>query len=350
MTEPPHSSGWQAVNAAIAKAQAQVAAAAPDEATAAEGEAYVMRMLTTCLSDAFLGHLMTENGLTRALPTRGGPNPDYRMSHSGLDPSRRYRLEGKLNDSERVGVGIYSFGAGGSADLSAYATFDTSSVDADGRFAVNIAAEAQGPGTLPILPGARIVMMRTLHRDENREPARLTLRGGPAIRELALAQGSTDGALGQVAHGLATHIPTFLEWSAVTSAAVNGFHAEAPTMAQGVQGDPDTIYFLGSYNLAEGEWLEVTMPAGIPGYWSLHAYNYWCESLPRAGVGDNSCVAETDGSIRIAVGPDAPGDAPNRIDTLGRKRGALICRFIGATSVTVPDTAVRRAAVPMEQL
>ena len=46
--------GWDAVNAAVAAAQAEVAAAAPDTPTAAEGEAYVMRILTTCLSDAFL--------------------------------------------------------------------------------------------------------------------------------------------------------------------------------------------------------------------------------------------------------------------------------------------------------
>src|SRR5208283_964989 len=119
-----------------------------------------------------------------------------------------------------------------------------------------------------------------------------------------------DAALGQVAQALLASIRTFLEWSAVASAAVNIFHAETPRMAQAVQGDPDTIYFLGSFNLGEGQWLEVTMPAGIPGYWSLHAYNYWCESLPGAGVGDNNCIAGADGDIRIVVGPVAGGDAP----------------------------------------
>jgi hypothetical protein len=83
------------------------------------------------------------------------------------------------------------------------------------------------------------------------------------------------------------------------------------------------------------------MPAGIPGYWSLHAYNYWCESLPGAGVGDSNGIAEADGSIRIAVGPAAGGDASNWVDTLGRRRGALICRFIGAKNVPVPTTLVR---------
>ena len=338
------SGGWDAVNAAVATARAEVAAAAPDAATAAEGEAYVMRILTTCLTDAFLGHLMTENGLSRALPTRGGPNPDYRMLFAPLDPARRYRLNGRLNDSERVGIGTYRFGPGGSADLCAYAAFDRGSVDEHGRFALDVAADADGPGTLPILPGARSIMMRVLHRDADGEPARLVLSGGSPVRDLALAQGSTDAALGQVSQALVGSIRTFLEWSAVTSAAKNAFHAETPPMAQSVQGDPNTVYYLGSYDLAAPEWLEVTLPAGISGYWSLHAYNHWCEPLPGAGVGDDSAVADGDGCSRIAIGPAAWGDARNRIDTLGRSRGALIFRCIGEDEVGVPQTAVKRDA------
>jgi len=341
--------GWEAVNAAVAAARAEVATAAPDTAIAAEGEAYVMRMLATCLNDAFLGHLFTESGLVRALPTRGGPNPDYRMAHAAIDPARRYRVEGRLNDSERVGVGLYSFGPGGSARISDYAAFDRGSVDSDGRFTVDIATDANGPHTLTIRPGARVVMIRTLHRDPTGDPARLVMAGGAPIRDLTLAQGSADAALGQVAQALLASIRTFLEWSAVASAAVNIFHAETPRMAQAVQGDPDTIYFLGSFNLGEGQWLEVTMPAGIPGYWSLHAYNYWCESLPGAGVGDNNCIAGADGDIRIVLGPVAGGDAPNRIDTRGRGRGALICRFIGAVKVAVPTTVVRSNARHIEK-
>jgi Protein of unknown function (DUF1254) len=335
--------GWEALNSAVAAARAEVAAAAPDAATAAEGEAYVMRVLATCLNDAFLGHLFTDSGLMRALPTRGGPNPDYKMTYAPLDHARRYRLEGRLNDSERVGVGTYSFGAGGSADIGSYVAFDRASVGVDGRFAVDIATDAAGAGALTIGPNARVVMIRTLHRDAAGMPARLALTGGPPIKDLTLARGNTDAALQQVAQSLLGSIRTFLEWSAVTSAASNAFHAETPAMTQGVQGDPDTIYFLGSFNLRKGESLEVTLPAGIPGYWSLHAYNHWCESLPGAGIGDNNCIAADDGSVRIAVGPEAE-DVPNRVDTLGRSRGALICRFIGASNVAVPKSVVRAAA------
>lgn len=92
--------GWEAVNIAVTTARAEVLAAAPDPAIGAEADAYVTRVLATCLNDAFLGHLLTESGLTRALPTRGGPNPDYRMAHAAIDPARRYCLEERLNDSE----------------------------------------------------------------------------------------------------------------------------------------------------------------------------------------------------------------------------------------------------------
>jgi hypothetical protein len=339
--------GWEAVNAALAAARAEVLAAAPDSAIAAEGETYLMRVLTACLNDAFLSHLFTESGLTRVLPVRGGPNPDYKMAVATLDQTRRYRLDGWLNNSERVGVGIYSFGPGGSANISSYVAIDRDSVESG--FSVDIATDAQGPRALAIRPDARVLMIRILHRDPCGAPARLVLSGGPPFSDLTQAQGNADAALRHVAQTLLRSIRSFLEWSAVTSAAVNRFHAETPSLAQTVQGDPDTTYFLGSFNLKHGEWLEVTMPAGIPGYWSLHAYNYWCESLPGAGVGDDSCITEADGTVRIDVGPTAGGDAPNRVDTRGRERGALICRFIGATQVTVPATVVRTAIKPAEK-
>lgn len=338
------SDGWQALSEAVATARAEIAAAAPDAATAVEGEAYVMRVLGGCLNDAFLGHHFVEDGFTRALPVRGGPNPDYRMLHAGLDPARRYRLEGILNGSERVGVGVYAFGKGGSTDLLAYTAFDAASADAAGRFALDIAADATGPGTLTIPAGARVVMTRTLHRDATAAPARLRLQGGDPVRDLALAMGSTEAATGRVAGAMLSAVRTFLEWSKVTGEAANRFYAETPDMAQGVVGDPGTIYFLGGYQLAEGEWLEIVLPGDIPGYWSIHAYNHWCEGLPGAGVGDHVAVADTDGRVRIAVGLSVGGHLPNVIDTLGRRRGALIARFIGAKSVGVPETHLHGSA------
>jgi hypothetical protein len=58
------SGGWDALNAAIAEARALVAA---------EGEAYVARVVTAALSGAVMGHRHLQGGLATALPVYGGP-------------------------------------------------------------------------------------------------------------------------------------------------------------------------------------------------------------------------------------------------------------------------------------
>ena len=133
-----------------------------------------------------------------------------------------------------------------------------------------------------------------------------------------------------------------MTWVKAARALPNRLDQAPPELADTVIGDADTQYFLGGYDLAEGEWLEVTMPAGLSGYWSLHAYNFWYEHLVTPGVHDRNASAEADGTVRIGVGPDVPADIPNRIDTLGRRKGAFVCRIVGhGSAISVPRTRVR---------
>ena len=326
---------WDVFNDAVATARDLVAAQAPDADTAAEGEAYVTRVATVGLGGAVLGHLFQQDGLSRALPCYGGPNPDYIMRFAPVEPGRSYRLEGRLNGSERVGVGLYDYGGPNGAPLErGYGAFDASNCAADGSFALDLGAG----GELPIEPGTRVMLVRVLHRDPESDPARLRFTGGVGAGGLAL--GSNDGALAFVARGLLANVREYLKWTEVARSYRNRLDLAPAEMTATVQGDRDTQYFLGGFDLAEGEWLEVTMPAGISGYWSLHAYNYWYEHLQTPGGHDRNVVPDGDGRIRIAVGPASPGDAVNRIETLGRRKGALICRIIGTGGC--PTTRVIR--------
>jgi hypothetical protein len=135
----------------------------------------------------------------------------------------------------------------------------------------------------------------------------------------------------------------FLEWSQLIGESRNRFTTPPPSIAASVQGDPDTGYYFAGYDLGPGEWLEAQIPAGVEGYWSLHAYNHWCESLPGAGVHDLSATAEADGRIRVRIGPNVPDRLSNRVDTQGRRRGVLIYRTIGESETRVPDAEVRRS-------
>lgn len=326
---------WDTLSEAIATARSEIAAAAPDDRTAAEGEAYVARILTATLANAFLGHLLVEDGLARALPTYGGPNPDFRMHHAGVTMDSDLRLKGELNASERVGVGLYRFDTTGAAVEAGYKAFDA------GSFAVNISADADRDG-LAITPEARALLIRTLHRAPGEQPARLVLEGAPRSDGPALAAGTPDGALAAVAKGLVDAVRQFLKWTRVTSAGPNRIDFAPPHLAATVQGDPDTVYLLGYYQLEAGEWLEVVMPEGLTGYWSLHAYNHWTEHLRTEGVDDRNSVADADGRFRVRIGPDIPAGLANRVDTAGRRRGVLIGRIIGGAVVEHPPASTVR--------
>lgn len=330
------SEAWEALAQSISGVRERIAALAPDAETATEGEAYVARVLTGQLSNAMLGHLLVENGFARALPTHGCPNPDYLMRHAGIDTSAHYRVSGKLNASERIGIGLYRFDATGTAFEVGYAAFDRSNTAPDGTFALELAPGASGPGSLAIPPEARVILVRVLHLAKDEPAAELRLEGPTTPPGLALATGSVEGALGMTANGLAKTIEQFLEWTRVTSAKPNRIESAPPHLAEAVQGDPDTAYYLGYFDLEENETLEVTMPRSLPGYWSLHAYNHWTESLQTQGMHNRNARTDDDGRIRIAVGHRPSSRYRNRIDTLGRKRGILICRIIGAAGSDAP--------------
>lgn len=330
---------WDVIETAVAEARAAVAAAAPDAETAAEGEAYVVRVMTAALGGAVLGHLFQQDGLSRALPVHGGPNPDYMMRFAPVEEGKHYRLEGRLNGSERVGVGLYSYGPNGAPLLAGYAAFDRGNCAPDGSFSLAIDGGEGGSG-LRTLPGTRVMLVRVLHRDPASEPASLRFTGGPEQRGAALATGTAEGALSFVARSLGQNIREYLKWSTAAHQLRNRLDVAPPELTDTMQGDADTRYFLGGFDLGEGEWLEVTMPAGLPGYWSLHAYNYWYEHLQTPGVHDRNASRGGDGTVRIAVGPVVPSGAANRIDTLGRRRGAFVCRIIDGEGQ--PESVVRR--------
>ncbi|HUH78009.1 MAG TPA: hypothetical protein VLZ53_11645, partial [Devosia sp.] len=290
--------GWSDLNAAITDVRALIAAEAPDPEIAAEGEAYIARVVTAALSGAVMGHRHMQGGLATALPVYGGPNPDYIMRHALVSPDSRYRLEGRLNGSERVGVGLYTIGGNGAPLIASYTAFDSNNCGPDGEFSLDIAADVHGPGTLAIPPGARILMLRALHRD-NSPPAQLDLAGGQEQRGPTLVGGNSDSALTHVANMVRSNVTEYLKWMAAARNLPNRLDEAPPELAETVVGDAGTQYFLGGFDLAEGEWLEVRLPAGLSGYWSLHAYNFWYEHLVTPGVHDRNAVAGDDGLIRI---------------------------------------------------
>lgn len=317
---------WSAFDDAVRTARAELQAAAPDDAAAREAEAYVVRLAAAALSEAFLNEHLTRGGLGQALPVRGGANPDYVMSGAGIDPSCAYHVRGSLRGSERVGIGLYALDAAGGLLLTGYHAFGPANVRADGCFAVELAPT----------PDTRVLVVRVLHRDPLAERAAVELDGVPPVQALTPATGSVEGGLAFATRTLLGGARQFLTWSQLLSERPNVMVEPPKAIASAVQGDPATRYAFAYYHLASGQSLELLVPRGLPGYWSLHAYNHWLEVILGAGTDDRKSVPEADGRTRVRVAPTAGGSA-NRIDTRGRDRGVLIFRAFDADAIPLPS-------------
>ncbi|MGO9103188.1 MAG: hypothetical protein ACLP9Y_28495 [Mycobacterium sp.] len=330
--------GWGAFDDKVRMARGEILAAAPDAPTAAAGEAYLARVLTSCLADAFLSDLLCEGGLIKVFPTRGGANPDYLMSGTRIDPTRRYSVAGHLNDSERVGIGLYTLTAEGVMLLRGYAALDASTTQ-DGRFDLDLGPDDSGSVSLAIAPDASFLVVRILHRRPDSRPAEVRLHGGEQPSSLQVPARGVDDAFARAGVVLLNTVRQFLEWSRLTSAQPNRLASPPDEVAGSVQGDPGTIYYLGYFELDNDAWLEVTVQSRITGYWSLYAHNHWLDTA-IAGIHDLSAVPDNDGCIRIRIGPGVPVKLANRVDTGDCRRGFLIWRSIGAEN---PGPLVRTA-------
>ena len=339
--------GWEQLEESVAIARAKILAAAPDGETAAEGEAYLTRVVSGILADGFLAHFSFRHGLYSPLPTKGAPNPDYRLAHAPVSADGSLELIGELNGSERVGVGLYAIDAAGATLERGYRVFDGSSVDSDGKFSLEISADPGSPRGLKIEPDCRVVLIRTLHRDRDRPPAELKLLGTSANRDLPVPGGSNEAGLTLAGQMTLKGVEQFLVWSEICGQRPNQLFDPPDSIAATVQGDPDTRYLLGYYLLGDGEWLEVELPPGLQGYWSLHAYNHWGEILPGAGRHDLDTEPDSAGRLLISIGPNLPETVVNGVDTLGRKRGMLVFRAIAGTetgalgSGNLPETRIK---------
>ena len=122
------------------------------------------------------------------------------------------------------------------------------------------------------------------------------------------------------------------------------------TVKSEMGGAQENINAWGHYDLAPDEALIVEATPAEARYWSLHAGNFWWESLDYAtrhtSINDHQAVIDEDGVFRAVVAHQDPG-VPNWLDTLGHTKGPLLFRWVvadhgpQATTTVVPFAEIR---------
>jgi hypothetical protein len=326
----------------------QVLAAAPDDPfDRAEGLRYVSRLARVFLRSTLEDADPARAALGGETPKIGLDNPDYVYRSARISPAFEYRLEGALGDAHLLGIGTFSGGIGTPQGLvrDAYVTSRELTLDADGRFSLAISRRWQPGDWLRMREGSNQLQIRqTLLERERQQPATLRLRrsdGGAApapldpahfARGLDLAGGITSGAISQ-----------FLGWTASFASHVHEIRELDPALGSFAQGDPNTRYFYGYWDLGEDDAFVVEFTPPECEYWNLQIGNHWLESLDyehyRTHVNHQTAAREPDGSVRIVIARRDPGVA-NWLDTVGHARGALALRWVDAAEVPTARTRV----------
>ena len=328
----------------------QILDAAPDDPfDRAEGLRYLSRLtrhfLRANIEDADPAAVV----LSTETPKIGLDNPDYVYGGARLSGAYEYRIHGSMGDAERISFGSFSGGLGTAEGLvrDGYVTSDELDLAADGSFEIALSCEERR-GNWPETNSLQI--RQTLLERERQEPGSVKLvrvDGGAGPAPLDPAR--FGRALERTGLIVAGTVGQFLRWTESFEAHTHEIRELDPRLLTFAQGDPNTSYHYGYWELGEDEAFVIEFEPPECEYWNLQIGNHWLESLDfehhNTHVNHHTAVRRPDGSVRIVVARRDPG-VPNWLDTAGHARGGLALRWVGASNIPKPRTRV----VPTSEL
>jgi len=326
-----------------------------DDLDKAEGYRYLARLTHSALGRFIESPQPLRPSFSYNSPKIGGDNPDYLYGSATISGQYDYIIRGKVNDAFNVGIGSYYGGLGAGKGLlcSGYLILSDLKKDKEGNFEIVVSKTEQGDNWLPLVAESNSLLVRQTVLDRlTDQPADLSiellniesidikppqpLNGKKFEKSLQTAGMFVGGVVGQ-----------FINWTNTFKQNPNQILSTDPKLLEFAEGDPNTLYYNGYFDLAEGEALEVTLDPPVCEYWNLQVANYWLESLDYMDYNTNfnhsNAKKDTDGKVRIIISKSDPG-AQNWIDTAGHDRGCISMRWIKAERDSQPETRLIKIA------
>jgi hypothetical protein len=332
-------SAWTEFCDAARELEKDIVALAPDEQTRGEGLAYLARMTAWMIERELIGGKRVFGNIDFGAPEIAASNPHYRMGRFALKPGVRYRIAGRVNGADRIGFGSYTLSPGAGMVIDHYTSLDNVDVDADGRFTLEIGGAAEGRNRLPVKPTSSLVMIRELYLTPGQERAVQVLSApdGPSLAEKPDAPSPEDIAkkLASVQRTLAGTLKRFYDWTETFAKYPNTMTNLEDRLDKATQGDLDTHYYSGYFNLQPNQALRIEVPNYECEYWMIGAYTFWLEPIPGSHFNHKTAKTNADGTRTVIVAHRDPGVA-NWLPTGGRQHGSLFGRTVKQDRREVP--------------
>lgn len=288
-------------------------------------------------------------------PKIGGDNPDYLYGSATISGHHSYIIQGQVRDAFNLGIGSYYGGLGSGKGLlcSGYLILSDLEKDEQGNFEIIVSKEEKSGNWLPIIDDSNAIMVRQTVLDRcNDQGADLKIELLDNHSANRAKPGPVDGeefsrslqSAGMFVGGV---VEQFLIWTNTFKENPNQILPTDPKLLEFAEGDPNTLYYNGYFELAEGEALEVELNPPKCEYWNLQVANHWLESLDyldyQTHFNHASARVDTDGKVKIIIAkndPKAATGCDNWIDTAGHDCGCISMRWIKADHDSQPITRV----------
>ena len=302
-----------------------------------EGYRYLARLVNYSLSKFLDPPNIERPIIDYNSPRIGGDNPDFLYGQILISGSNDYRIHGNKNDAFNISFGSYYGGLGSDKGLQCSGNIQLKelSIGNDGGFDILVSQNNNQGNWLPTINETNSILIRQtiLHRDID-TPADINIELINSSFSDQIKQPLNSSQLadslnlsGMFVEGV---VKQFLHWTHNFKSKPNEINPTDPELLKFANGDPDTFYHNGYFELNSDEVLLVELDPPDCEYWNIQVTNYWLESLDYLDFCTHfnhaTAKADNDGKYRFIISPKDPG-LYNWINTAEHYCGCISLRW-----------------------
>ena len=275
----------------------------------------------------------------------GGPNQDNAYHHARIDPSRRYRVRGRMNACEDFALTLRA----GFMHMEVWGTKFALTASDRGigpgdRFELLFGGDGSDPDWIPIPPEVTTLSLREYYLDWTpEEPAVFTIECLDEVPPPPRLSG--DQVVAQLAHAIQQVERSIVQWNDyMREHRARGVDNRFAMPMKVAKGFSQARYAFCFFELAPDEALYIETDPPDARYWGLQLANMgWFEQVDPVhritSLNQKQVHLDADGRLRVVLAHRDPG-CPNWLDSGGHHDGLLTFRWFWPQSDPSPTTRV----------
>ena len=324
-----------------------------NETDQAEGYRYLLRLMRLSL-EMNLEHSNPSTpsfyNLSHETAKIGADNPDNIYLNANIDGRQSYEIYGNVGESNYLSFGLKENRYSQDGTMISLGEIDMRdmTVDASGDFILYLGNQGESKNFLPLPKNANMLIVRQTYENRiSQTHAKINIKttSSQATPEL-LTSAKLETQLNQSLAFVSGTASTFVKW---VHEFKNNHRNQLPmgdqAFFQAAGGDPKICYLHGYYDFCKDEYLEITTNIPDCEYWNFQLENYWMESLDYRHypihINKSSAILNSDNTLTINVSHHHIS-MENYLITEGRNNGAMLLRWIGASTYPIPTVEIKK--------